>query len=68
MEPENRVLASSSGSISVSLHPLVIMNISDHYTRSRMQGGSTTTKGVRIVCVIHSVVDQLQIVHVHVHI
>lgn len=38
----NRVLSSSTGSVSVSLHPLVIMNISDHYTRSRMQGGGTS--------------------------
>ncbi len=43
---ESRVLSSSSGSVSVSLHPLVIMNISDHYTRSHMQGGGTA-KGVR---------------------
>ena len=27
----------SGGSVSVSLHPLVIMNISDHFTRVRVQ-------------------------------
>ena len=27
----------SGGSVNVSLHPLVIMNISDHFTRVRMQ-------------------------------
>lgn len=29
--------AGSGGSVNVSLHPLVIMNISDHFTRVRMQ-------------------------------
>ncbi|XP_064394720.1 COP9 signalosome complex subunit 6-like [Halichondria panicea] len=43
---ESRVLSSSSGSVSVSLHPLVIMNISDHYTRSHMQRGGTTKECV----------------------
>ena len=28
---------SASGSVTVSLHPLVIMNISDHFTRVRVQ-------------------------------
>ena len=28
---------SSGGSVNISLHPLVIMNISDHFTRVRMQ-------------------------------
>ena len=37
------VLASSSGSVSVSLHPLVIMNMSDHFTRVRMQQEDATT-------------------------
>ena len=27
----------SGGSVNVSLHPLVIMNISDHFTRVRVQ-------------------------------
>ena len=31
------VLTSTPGSVSVSLHPLVIMNISDHFTRVRVQ-------------------------------
>lgn len=36
------VMASSGtvGSVSVSLHPLVIMNISEHWTRIRAQEGS----------------------------
>lgn len=35
---QSRVLAGgSAGSVSVSLHPLVIMNISDHFTRVRVQ-------------------------------
>ncbi|XP_012272793.1 COP9 signalosome complex subunit 6 [Orussus abietinus] len=37
-----RVMASSGtvGSVSVSLHPLVIMNISEHWTRLRAQAGT----------------------------
>lgn len=37
-----KVMASSGtvGSVSVSLHPLVIMNISEHWTRLRAQEGS----------------------------
>ena len=38
----NAVLATSPGSVSVSLHPLVIMNISDQFTRIRMQQEDTT--------------------------
>jgi len=34
--------AGTSGSVSVSLHPLVIMNISEHWTRSRAQEGKPT--------------------------
>lgn len=35
------VMASSGtvGSVSVSLHPLVIMNVSEHWTRIRAQEG-----------------------------
>ena len=39
----NTVLTSTTGSVSVSLHPLVIMNISDQFTRVRMQQEDTTT-------------------------
>ena len=37
----NHVMASSgaTGSISVLLHPLVVMNISEHWTRVRAQEG-----------------------------
>jgi hypothetical protein len=37
-----KVMASSGtvGSVSLSLHPLVIMNISEHWTRIRAQEGS----------------------------
>ena len=31
--------AGTAGSVSVSLHPLVIMNISEHWTRVRAQEG-----------------------------
>lgn len=36
------VMASSGtvGSVSISLHPLVIMNISEHWTRIRAQSGA----------------------------
>ena len=45
------VLASSgtAGSVSVALHPLVIMNISEHYTRIRAQEGKPNPKGKIIV-------------------
>ena len=37
-----RIMASSGtvGSVSISLHPLVIMNVSEHWTRLRAQEGS----------------------------
>lgn len=37
-----RVMASSGtvGSVSISLHPLVIMNVSEHWTRLRAQEGT----------------------------
>jgi hypothetical protein len=37
------VLTDTPSSVSVSLHPLVVMNISDHFTRIRVQEGSTGT-------------------------
>jgi COP9 signalosome complex subunit 6 len=42
--PRSSVLASSGtvGSVTVSLHPLVIMNISEHWTRTKAQSGSAT--------------------------
>lgn len=41
-ENPKSVMASSGtvGSVSVSLHPLVIMNISEHWTRLRAQEGT----------------------------
>lgn len=43
------VMASSgtNGSVGVALHPLVIMNISDHWTRIRAQEGKPTQGGSR---------------------
>lgn len=37
-----RIMASSGtvGSVSISLHPLVIMNVGEHWTRLRAQEGS----------------------------
>ncbi|XP_033760420.1 COP9 signalosome complex subunit 6-like [Pecten maximus] len=42
--PGSSVIASAgtTGSVSVSLHPLVIMNISEHWTRVRAQEGKPT--------------------------
>lgn len=37
MEAASSVLTSAAGSVDVSLHPLVIMNISDHCTRARVE-------------------------------
>ena len=37
MEASSSVLTSAAGSVDVSLHPLVIMNISDHCTRARVE-------------------------------
>ncbi|XP_035221410.1 COP9 signalosome complex subunit 6-like [Stegodyphus dumicola] len=41
-EAPRNVLAASgtTGSVSVSLHPLVIMNVSEHWTRVRAQEGT----------------------------
>ena len=38
------VMASSgtTGSVTIALHPLVIMNISEHWTRIRAQEGKST--------------------------
>lgn len=40
-QPQSNVMANSSivPSVTVSLHPLVIMNISEHWTRRRAQEG-----------------------------
>eukprot|EP00794_Sanderia_malayensis_P010995 gene10995-12158_t len=44
-ETKNDVMApSASASVSVALHPLVIMNISEHHTRIRAQEGSASQK------------------------
>ena len=39
------VSGSSTGSINVSLHPLVVMNVSDHYTRVKVQEESNNFRG-----------------------
>ena len=48
--PQGSVMASTSasGSVSVSLHPLVIMNISEHWTRVRAQEGKPTQGSIYI--------------------
>lgn len=40
--PGKNVMAASgtTGSVSVSLHPLVIMNVSEHWTRIKAQEGA----------------------------
>lgn len=46
-----KVMASSGtvGSVSISLHPLVIMNISEHWTRLRAQEGSDQLGKVSLI-------------------
>lgn len=40
---QSAVMASSgTGSVAVALHPLVVMNISEHWTRIRAQEGKNT--------------------------
>ena len=43
---EQVVAGSGTGSVSVTLHPLVVMNVSDHFTRVKVQAedGNTTGK------------------------
>ena len=41
-KPSVMASAGTTGSVSVSLHPLVIMNISEHWTRVRAQEGKST--------------------------
>jgi len=36
-EGSSAVLSAAAGSVDVSIHPLVIMNISDHCTRARVE-------------------------------
>lgn len=42
-EETNSVLTNTPSSINVSLHPLVVLNISDHFTRARMQREDATS-------------------------
>ena len=49
--PSVMASAGTTGSVSVSLHPLVIMNISEHWTRVRAQEGkSTQGRSKRMAC------------------
>ena len=50
MADKESVVVSSVGntrSVCVQLHPLVIMNISDHYTRIRAQADGGNPQGMR---------------------
>lgn len=38
--------AGSASSVTIALHPLVIMNISEHYTRTKAQGDIKDIKGM----------------------
>jgi hypothetical protein len=51
-EEKDNVVASSgaAGSVAVALHPLVIMNISEHYTRIRAQEGKPNPQGKEKNC------------------
>ena len=47
-ETDTNVMApSGSASVTIALHPLVIMNISEHYTRTRAQEEVKDTKGTK---------------------
>ena len=46
--------AGTSGSVSVSLHPLVIMNISEHWTRVHAQEGKSVQGGRHSTPLSHS--------------
>ena len=39
----------TQGSVTVALHPLVIMNISDHYTRIKAQEAAQNPQGDKLV-------------------
>ena len=52
MEGTSNVLTSAAGSVDVSLHPLVIMNISDHCTRARVEQKSPFRGSCCIVFVL----------------
>jgi hypothetical protein len=43
VDAEVAIEDSTGGAVSVLLHPLVILNISEHYTRIRAQGGEETS-------------------------
>ena len=47
---KTHIMASSntSGSVSVSLHTLVIMNISEHWTRVKAQDGAEPDRGKQL--------------------
>ncbi len=55
------VLTSTPSSVSVSLHPLVVMNISDHFTRVRMQQEDSTKPPRGVFYIKHTA----QVSHVH---
>ena len=44
--------ATATGSVSVSLHPLVIMNISEHWTRVRAQEGKPMQGKISILTLV----------------
>lgn len=49
VQDQDNVLATNvTGSVSISLHPLVILNISEHWTRLTAQVGSVPTLGALI--------------------
>jgi len=45
--------ACTSGSVSISLHPLVIMNISEHWTRVRAQEGQSVQGTANNKCYVY---------------
>ena len=52
-----------SGSVNVKLHPLVVMNISDHWTRVRAQQGKAKPGRQLLIAVLWILKDCLSVWH-----
>ncbi len=47
---EQVVAGGAGGSVSVSLHPLVVMNVSDHFTRVKVQNEVPASNVSGLLC------------------
>ena len=56
--------STAASSVIVSLHPLVIMNISEHWTRVRAQLGKPTQgKALSLVSILLIIIINIEIIH-----